>query len=75
MTQQAFTSHIPSQIHQSSVTLQRVALIFICTFFIFHIELRDVPHFDSLIFSNIFLCDLLFIFWLETLAFMFPAIY
>ena len=44
-----------------------------------HIYLQDIPHFDSLILSNTFLCNFLFVFWLAALAFigpfMFPTIY
>ena len=35
---------------------------------------NDVTHFDSLILSNIFLCNFL-VFWLAILAFMFSASY
>ena len=34
--------------------------------------LQDAPYFDSLILSNIFLCNFLLVFWLATLAFMGP---
>ena len=36
---------------------------------------KDVPHFDPLILSNAFLCNVLFLSWLEIFAFMFVPIY
>ena len=33
-------------------------------------NVQDVTHFDSLILSNTFLCNFLFVIWLATLAFM-----
>ena len=40
-----------------------------------HTDLQDFPHFDSLTLSNIFLYNFLLVFWLATLALIFPAIY
>ena len=39
-----------------------------------HIDFEDVPHFDSFILLKAFLCNVLLVFRLATLAFMFPAI-
>ena len=38
-----------------------------------HIDLQDVLHVDSLILSNTFPCSFHFVFWLATLAFIFPV--
>ena len=38
-------------------------------------NLQYVPQFDCLILPDTFLCHFLLVFWLATLAFMFPAIY
>ena len=38
-------------------------------------DLQYVPQFDCLILSDDFLFNFLLVFWLATLAFMFPAIY
>ena len=40
-----------------------------------HIDSQEIPHIDSLILSNIFRWNFLLVFWLATLAFMFPTIY
>ena len=39
------------------------------------IDLQDVSHFNFLILSNTILCNFIPVFWLATLAFIFPAIY
>ena len=39
------------------------------------LDLQDVLHFDSLILSNIFWCNFLFVFWLATLAFTAPFMF
>ena len=38
-------------------------------------DLQDIPHLDSLILSNIFLCNFILVFWLAKLAIIFPTIY
>ena len=38
-----------------------------------HIDFQDVTHFNSLILLNTFLCNLFLVFWLATIAIMFPV--
>ena len=40
-----------------------------------HIDLQDVPYFDSLILSNSFLFRFLLVFWLPSLAFIFHGLF
>ena len=43
--------------------------------YLIYTDLQDVRHLDCLILSNTVLCSFLLVFWLVTLAFIFPAIY
>ena len=78
LTQQAFISDIHSKMHPSPSTLWVVliyVLLFVLSLrhtilpnspafqgCLIHIYLQDVPHFDSFILSNTFLCNFLLVF-------------
>ena len=78
LTHQAFISKIPSQMHPSPITLCLVSFVLSTGVWLIpilrallmfqgcliHIDLQDhVPHFDSFILSNIFLCSCLLVFY------------